>query len=81
MIFESSNIIFETIPKNIHDFVQGGVYKVQKGSRYYVQKGSLYKVHWSISKNLWYIGQKWLYLIDAPCKNARNFNFNIWSVF
>ena len=46
--------------------LQGGVYKVQKGSRYKVQKGALYKVHWSISKNLRYIGQKWLYLITAP---------------
>ena len=47
-------------------YLQGGVYKVQKGSHYKVQKGSLYKVHWSISKKLRYIGQKWLYLIDAP---------------
>ena len=28
-------------------------------------KGAFYKVHWSISKKLRYIGQKWLYLITV----------------
>ena len=35
------------------------------------KSGGVYKVHWSISKNLRYISQKCLYLIDAlPCKAA-----------
>ena len=34
-------------------------------------KGALYKVHWSISKNLRYIGQKWLYLIDVSYERRK----------